>query len=204
LCEPTTIAFGTTTYAALATGLKIAATAISLGSSIYGMVASHQSAEQSYDFAKQRNDTVTNIARSNTVANQKLIRTRQNQNTEAAIKEKIEGSREARRLADTARVSAGEAGLGGNSIERINRNFLKQEAEYGFGIDRNLQIANNQLEFDLEQEGRNYSNTLLGLPQLQKPSSFGLGLGITGVVADAIPKIREAFKTEPQTETAPA
>ncbi len=99
---------------------------------------------------------------------------------EAAAKDKFNNSRRAAEARETVRVSAGEAGVAGVSVDSLIADFYGQEAEYGGSVDRNLQLDASQTEMNLKglRAGAIDRTIASRRAKINKPSFAAAGLQI--------------------------
>ena len=167
MCEPTSIMAG----ASLAIG---AATAVSK----YGAAGQDAAAQAKFNGQQAYN---AEVAR-----NQKwdALNTRQIQEGDAAQQALFDNSVRALKAADSAEVSGGEAGVAGNSVESVARDFYRQQGR----IDATT-IRNTDMRVDaLQDEKKGAETERLSRSQfapIRQPSLVGLGLDIAGSAVGA-------------------
>jgi hypothetical protein len=128
--------------------------------------------------------------------NQKLqIQSLQNREEEDAAKagqQAFESQRAARERAATARVSAGEAGVSGLSIDALMGDYSRQSGENTINILTNLDYAQRQRQLERESIGITSKSQINQLPQVQSPSLLGSALETGANAAFTY------YKTKPQ------
>lgn len=167
MCEPTTIMAG----ASLAIGTATA-------------VAKHGAAQA--DAAAQRGFNAQQALNAEVARNGKWdqINTRQIQEGDQAQQALFDNSVRALKAADTAKVEGGEAGVSGNSVESVARDFYRQ----GGRIDATT-IRNNDMSINaLQDEKKGAESERMSRSQfkpVREPSPLGLGLEIGGAAVGA-------------------
>jgi hypothetical protein len=107
-------------------------------------------------------------------------RLRQSQEAEAAAQEKFEVSKQANQARATARVSAGESGVAGVSVDNLLSDFYRQEAEFNTNTDRNLEISDAQTGAEIQGLRAGAIDRVIGSKRapVNRPSFLATGLGI--------------------------
>jgi hypothetical protein len=139
-------------------------TALALGAAQAGM-SIHGQRQQAKTQAKvQRNASIAEQQRHLQEMSASRLRERQEMTAAAqAIQESTKKGREAR---STARVSAGESGVAGLSVDALINDMTRKEAEYSFSIQQQQQF--NQINRDLAfQDGAMQSR--MSLLSINKP-----------------------------------
>jgi len=106
------------------------------------------------------------------------MRVQQGQEQVAAAQKINESARKAREARSTARVSAGEAGVAGLSVDAIINDLTKQEAEYSFATQQQLRMNDVGRTMQLENAGLGFTNNMLRINKpIEKPNYLGAALG---------------------------
>lgn len=168
MCEPITIA----------TGLAIAATAYQAYSTDQNIKAQNAASAQA---AKEG----SKLANESFIAQAGQANLRDAQESEAASTELTSSAKKAAEARATARVSAGEAGVSGVSVDALINDFYDQEAGYSQGVQRNLELGRDQTKAELQGFRSNALDRSLSLkvPGQQRPSYFAAGLTASGQAA---------------------
>jgi len=105
------------------------------------------------------------------------MRIQQGQEQVAAAQRVNESARKAREARATARVSAGEAGVAGLSVDALINDLTKQEAEYSFATQQQLQMNDVGRSMQLENAGLSFTNNMLRINKpIEQPNYLGAAL----------------------------
>ena len=109
---------------------------------------------------------------------QTSIRMRQAQEQEAVGRELEQVSRKSQAALARARVSAGEAGVAGASVQALMDDYMRQEAGYRSALLRQQEMGALATGLGLEQAGFATQQRMIGLSQpIDRPSPLGAVLG---------------------------
>jgi hypothetical protein len=105
------------------------------------------------------------------------MRVQQGQEQVAAAQRVNASARKAREARATARVSAGEAGVAGLSVDALINDLTKQEAEYSFATQQQLQMNDVGRSMQLENAGLSFTNNMLRINKpIEQPNYLGAAL----------------------------
>lgn len=105
------------------------------------------------------------------------MRVQQGQEQVAAAQKISESTRKAREARATARVSAGEAGVAGLSIDALINDITKKEAEYSFATQQQTQMNNVGRTMQLKNAGLGFTNNMLRINKpIEQPNYLGAAL----------------------------
>jgi multidrug efflux pump subunit AcrA (membrane-fusion protein) len=105
------------------------------------------------------------------------MRVQQGQEQVAAAQRVNESARKAREARATARVSAGEAGVAGLSVDALINDLTKQEAEFNFATQQQLQMNDVGRSMQLENAGLSFTNNMLRINKpIEQPDYLGAAL----------------------------
>jgi len=105
---------------------------------------------------------------------QTSLRMRQAQEQEAVGRELEQVSRKSQAALARARVSAGEAGVAGASVQALMDDYMRQEGAYRASILRQQELGALGTGLGLEQAGFATQQRQIGLSQpIEKPSPLG-------------------------------
>ena len=107
------------------------------------------------------------------------MRVQQGQEEVAAAQRVNASARKAREARATARVSAGEAGVAGLSVDALINDLTKQEAEYNFATQQQLQMNDVGRSMQLENAGLGFTNNMLRINKPIEGPDY-LGAAISG------------------------
>ena len=111
---------------------------------------------------------------------QSSIRMQQAQQQEATARELEQVSRKSQEALARARVSAGEAGVSGVSVQALMDDYTRQEAGYRAATLRQQELRGVGTQLGLEQAGLASQQRLIGINQpISKPSFLTAGLEAT-------------------------
>ena len=106
------------------------------------------------------------------------MRIQQGQEEVAAAQRVNESARKAREARATARVSAGEAGVAGLSVDALINDLTREEAEFNFATQQQLQMSNVNRTMQLDQAGLGFTNNMLRINKpIEQPNYLGAALG---------------------------
>ena len=109
---------------------------------------------------------------------QTSLRMRQAQEQEAVGRELEQVSRKSQAALARARVSAGEAGVAGASVQALMDDYMRQEAGYRSALLRQQELGALGTGLGLEQAGFATQQRQIGLSQpIDRPSGLGAVLG---------------------------
>ena len=109
---------------------------------------------------------------------QTSLRMRQAQEQEAVGRELEQVSRKSQAALARARVSAGEAGVAGASVQALMDDYMRQEAGYRSALARQQELGAVGTGMQLEQAGFATQQRQIGLSQpIDRPSPLGAVLG---------------------------
>ena len=141
--------------------------AASAGSSIYGQrqQAKTQAKVQANASAAERERYLREVS---------SMRVQQGQEEVAAAQRVNESARKAREARATARVSAGEAGVAGLSVDALINDLTREEANYNFATQQQLQMNDVGRSMQLENAGLGFTNNMLRINKpIEKPDYLG-------------------------------
>ena len=157
MCEPATLT-------ALALG------AASAGSQVMGQrqMAKTQAKVQKNASAAERQRYLQEVS---------SMRVQQGQEEVAAAQRVNASARKAREARATARVSAGEAGVAGLSVDALINDLTREEAEYNFATQQQLQMNDVGRSMQLENAGLGFTNNMLRINRpIEKPDYLGAAI----------------------------
>jgi len=109
---------------------------------------------------------------------QTSMRMRQAQEQEAVGRELEQVSRKSQAALARARVSAGEAGVAGASVQALMDDYMRQEAGYRGALLRQQELGGIATGMGLEQAGFATQQRQIGINQpIDRPSFLTAGLG---------------------------
>ena len=112
------------------------------------------------------------------------LQKRQQQEFEAASQALFDNSIRATKARATAETGAAEAGVHGNSVEGVARNFYMEQGRIDSTTVRNAEMSVQQLQDEKKQAAAQYASRT-NLPAVRRPSIWGLGLEIAGSAVNA-------------------
>jgi hypothetical protein len=133
-----------------------------------------QQAKQQAAFQRQAQEA----ERQRFMQEQTSMRMRQAQEQEAVGRELEQVSRKSQAALARARVSAGEAGVAGASVQALMDDYMRQEGAYRASILRQQELGALGTGLGLEQAGFATQQRMIGLSQpIDRPSPLGAVLG---------------------------
>ena len=107
------------------------------------------------------------------------MRVQQGQEEVAAAQRVKASARKAREARATARVSAGEAGVAGLSVDALINDLTREEAEFNFATQQQLQMNDVGRSMQLENAGFGFTNNMLRINKPIEGPDY-LGTAISG------------------------
>ena len=105
------------------------------------------------------------------------MRIQQGQEQVAAAQRIQESTRKAREARSTARVSAGEAGVAGLSVDALINDLTREEASYNFATQQQTQMNDVNRTMQLDQAGLGFTNNMLRINRpIEQPNYLGAAL----------------------------
>ena len=105
------------------------------------------------------------------------MRVQQGQEEVAAAQRVNESARKAREARATARVSAGEAGVAGLSVDALINDLTREEANYNFATQQQLQMNDVGSSMQLDNAGLSFTNNMLRINRpIEKPDYLGAAI----------------------------
>ena len=105
------------------------------------------------------------------------MRIQQGQEQVAAAQRLQESATKAREARATARVSAGEAGVAGLSVDALINDLTRKEAEYSFNVQKQAQMSDVNRQLQLRDAGLGFTNNMLRINKpIEKPNYLGAAL----------------------------
>jgi hypothetical protein len=102
------------------------------------------------------------------------MRIQQGQEQVAAAQRLQESTKKAREARATARVSAGEAGVAGLSVDALINDLTRKEAEYNFNTQKQLQMSDVNRTLQLRDAGLGFTNNMLRINKpIEQPNYLG-------------------------------
>lgn len=155
---------------------------LTIASTMYSTIQADANAEAQEDYQNALYKQNALLANQSAVSQYAELARRQVQEQAAAAQGVAEVQRRSREATGTARVSAGEAGVAGISVDALQADFARQELQYQTSVIVNQRFRNQQ--FKAEGEGiqsQAQGRILSALPQpVAKPDFFGAALRIGG------------------------
>lgn len=127
----------------------------------------------------------------------KQVRQKDQQSAIAATQELTQSAKQAAEARATARVSAGEAGASGVSVDNLIADYYRQEAGYKNSVETNLAWEQSQSNMELEGIRSNSISQVVASrrPMVNRPSYLAAGLTGAGQSLDAYNRYRYTSST---------
>src|SRR6056300_2077027 len=131
----------------------------------------YQAAKQQAEMQRRYQAQAAAAERQRALQEQTSLRMRQAQEQEAVGRELEQVSRKSQAALARARVSAGEAGVAGASVDALMGDYLRQEAGYRSALLRQQELGGISTAMGLEQAGFATQQRQIGINQpISKPS----------------------------------
>ena len=106
------------------------------------------------------------------------MRTQQQQEMIARAQRIQEANRKAMEARATARVSAGESGVSGLSVDALMGDLTRKEAEYTFSEQRQAEMTDVNRQIQLQESGIGFNRNMLRINKpIEQPDYLGSALG---------------------------
>ena len=159
---------------ALQLGMIGASTVAGVASPLVSYAGQRQQAKQQERYQAQ----AAEAERQRFLQEQTSMRMRQAQEQEAVGRELEQVSRKSQAALARARVSAGEAGVAGASVQALMDDYMRQEAGYRSALLRQQELGGVSTAMGLEQAGFATQQRQIGINQpIDRPSFLTAGLG---------------------------
>jgi precorrin-3B methylase len=127
---------------------------------------------------EQAQRTATQQERQRYLAEVSAMRTQQQQEMIARAQRIQEASRKAMEARATARVSAGESGVSGLSIDALLGDLTRKESEYTFSEQRQAEMLDVSRDIQLSEAGIGFNRNMLRINKpIEQPDYLGSALG---------------------------
>jgi hypothetical protein len=176
--------------------------AIAVGSSVAQYAGQRKQARQQARYQAQ----AAAAERQRFLQEQTSLRMRQAQEQEAVGRELEQVSRKSQAALARARVSAGEAGVAGASVQALMDDYMRQEAGYRSALLRQQELGGISTGLGLEQAGFATQQRQIGINQpINRPNPLAIALqGIqTGMSMRSTGLRIQQMSAPPSTPTTP-
>jgi len=158
MCPPVFAAIGTAAGASAASAAAVGAS-ISLGVASAGLQIRGQQIQAKTQEKLQSN--ASKVERQRYLNEVSSLRTQQAQE-QVAMAQKLQSNKtRAREARATARVSAGEAGVAGLSVNALMNDLTRKEAMYNNSVNTQAQMLDVRREISLRDSGLGFTNNML-------------------------------------------
>jgi hypothetical protein len=145
----------------------------------------YQAAKQQAEMQRRHQEQAAAAERQRAQQEQSSMRMRQAQEQEAVGRELEQVSRKSQAALARARVSAGEAGVAGASVQALMGDYMRQEGAYRAALLRQQELGAIGTGLGLEQAGLASQQRLIGIRQPIAEPVKPRGLGIQDVLSVA-------------------
>jgi hypothetical protein len=159
--------------------LPLIGLAAGIGSSVMGFMGQQQAADNQNAYYTA-NAKAANQAAVNSYAYQQNALV---QKSNAALQQKQQTSVEALKARSAARVSSGEAGVTGLSVDAIIGDYYGQEGRRMDSIDQNYEMDRDYLRAEMESTQAQTTSRINSVQRVEGPSPLGLLFKIGSNVA---------------------
>jgi len=161
----------------IAIGMAVAQTAMTISGQ--KQAASAQAAAQANASKAERQRYLHEVS---------SMRIQQGQEQVAAAQRLQESSKKAMEARATAKVSAGESGVAGLSVDALINDLTREEAQYNFNTQEQLEMSDVNRTLQLRDAGLGFTNNMLRINKpIEQPNYLGAALsGVqTGLSANS-------------------
>ena len=150
-------------------------TALALGAAQAGAQVHGQRQQAKTQAKVQKNASIAE--RQRYLAEVSSMRVQQGQEQVAAAQRIQEATRKAREARSTARVSAGEAGVAGLSVDALINDLTREQAEHRFATTQQLEMNDVNRQMQLKDAGLGFTNNMLRINKpIEQPNYLGAAL----------------------------
>jgi hypothetical protein len=175
MCEPVSIGLALGASQASAAAVGVAAISTTLGVATAGASLMGQRQQAKTQAKVQKNASAAE--RERYLREVSSMRTQQGQEQVAAAQRIQASTKKAREARSTARVSAGEAGVAGLSVDALINDLTREEADYRFANTQQLQMNDVNRTLQLQDAGLGFTNNLLRINKpIEQPDYLGTAL----------------------------
>tara|TARA_Y100001951_G_C11252885_1_gene247574 strand:- start:49 stop:558 length:510 start_codon:yes stop_codon:yes gene_type:complete len=152
----------------------LAAVAIGAAQTATSIIGQRQQAEMQ----QQAQATASVQERQRYLAEVSAMRTQQQQEMVARAQRIQEANRKAMEARATARVSAGESGVSGLSVDALLGDLTRKEAEYTFSEQQQAEMTDVNRQLQLKEAGIGFNRNMLRINRpIEQPDYLGSALG---------------------------
>lgn len=163
------------------TGAETGAGGVSpaMGIMMVGQLASSYLAQQNAaDLQKIRNDAAEKSAKAALRQDQEILLRKTQEEREAFAQSNFDRQRMAMEIQSQANVAAGEAGVSGISVDRIQSNIDRQSGEIGVRSKKSFESTLASLEDTHDKAVANMVNRIQGLPPVTQPNLLATAFNV--------------------------
>jgi len=133
---------------------------------------------QQAEMQQQAQATASAQERQRYLAEVSAMRTQQQQEMVARAQRIQEANRKAMEARATARVSAGESGVSGLSVDALLGDLTRKEAEYTFSEQQQAEMTDVNRQIQLKEAGIGFNRNMLRINRpIEQPDYLGSALG---------------------------
>ena len=133
---------------------------------------------QQAEMQQQAQATASAQERQRYMAEVSAMRTQQQQEMVARAQRIQEANRKAMEARATARVSAGESGVSGLSVDALLGDLTRKEAEYTFSEQQQAEMTDVNRQLQLKEAGIGFNRNMLRINRpIEQPDYLGSALG---------------------------
>ena len=159
---------------------------VSIGLSLtaaQGAAAAYQQGK-SFSTQKKAASSIAHAAEESAIRQYGALQARQEQENAKAAQSIQHVAEQARKVAATATVQAGESGVGGNSVAALHADFERSALNYESAVTRNKAMLDEQFKRDADGIQRNQQSQINdAYSRIQPPNYLGI---LIGSAADAL------------------
>ena len=150
---------------------------ISIGLGVLSSVSQVQGQRQMAKAQEQAQANASKAERQRYLQEVSSMRVQQGQEQVAAAQRINESAKKAREARATARVSAGESGVAGLSVDALINDLTREEAEYSFATQQQTQMNDVGRQMQLQNAGLGFTNNMLRINRpIEQPDYLGAAL----------------------------
>lgn len=177
--------------------IAVAGLVLSAAATTYTVYEGNQTTKAQNQINQQAADEGAALASSTFKDQANQLRLRDSQEAEASARDRANNAIKAAQARETLRVSSGEAGVSGVSVDNLLADYYRQEEGYNGALDRNLEFSQAQTTEELKgiRSGAIDRQIAQRRPMINPPSYLAAGLQVGAHAVGTYDSYK--FKTDP-------
>jgi len=156
--------------------MAVATSTVLIGLAVAGGVSAAVQAKNAADAQEEANEASRGLIVRNQALQIQALQNQEDEDTKRATEAQLDAQRQANAAVSSARVSAGESGVAGLSVDALLNDLNFQGNENSFDIAENLDFKQRQRQLEIEGLGITTESQINQLPAVQQPDYLGIAL----------------------------